>query len=123
MARSADIQEFTVILNRLKKIIRANFQDFSPDHSEPVDSFTNTQHTAGHSYLKFSALELEYYANLELEPGADFSRIKKNYRLLMSRYHPDRYQNDESKRIIAEKITVKLNEAWVWFKKKHSEQT
>lgn len=64
-------------------------------------------------------LEEQYYANLELEPGANFEQIKKNYRRLLSQYHPDKFEHDPQKRKVAEEVTVRLNEAWSWFKSRN----
>ena len=58
----------------------------------------------------------KYYANLELPYGASVSDIKKNYRILMQKYHPDRFSNDLSKKEVAERITKGLNEAYDYFK-------
>lgn len=61
----------------------------------------------------------KYFKDLEMEPTNDFDKIKKQYRKLMKMYHPDRYNNDDSKRKTAEKITSKLNEAYEHFQDKH----
>jgi len=61
----------------------------------------------------------KYFKDLEMEPTDDFIKIKKQYRKLMKMYHPDRYNNDDSKRKTAEKITSKLNEAYEHFENKH----
>lgn len=65
-----------------------------------------------------AARELQYYANLELEPTNDFPKIKSQYRSLMKQYHPDRFNGNEEKIEMARKVTSKLNEAYDYFEKK-----
>lgn len=62
--------------------------------------------------------EAKYYQTLELKPGASFEEIKKAYKKAMKKYHPDRFQ-DDSKRLYAEDLSRKINEAYGYFKKKH----
>ena len=42
-------------------------------------------------------LEKKYYKILELEYGSDFSSIKKAYKRLLKKYHPDLFQNKPEK--------------------------
>ena len=63
--------------------------------------------------------EQEYYADLELKPGADFPEIKKAYRRMVKLYHPDLFQHDSQKQNIAKEVTRKINEAYNYFEKKH----
>lgn len=64
--------------------------------------------------------EASYYANLELKSGAGFAEIKSAYKELIKKYHPDKFNQDEGQRKIAEEITRKLNEAYIYFEKKYS---
>ena len=64
-------------------------------------------------------LEQEYYGNLELPVGSSFEQIKKQYRLLLKKYHPDKFNNDENKRKLAEKVVLKLNNAYNYFENKY----
>ncbi len=63
--------------------------------------------------------EDEYYANLEIAPGASFDEIKASYRRLMKEYHPDLNNSSTEKRELAREITQKLNDAYDYLKKKH----
>ena len=63
-------------------------------------------------------LELEYYGNLELHAGADFAQIKSQYRKLLKKYHPDKFQNNKEKQKIAEEVVCKINAAYNYFEQK-----
>ena len=54
----------------------------------------------------------EYYAQLEVPVGADFSEVRAAYRRLMRKYHPDRFENDPSKAATATELTKKLSHAY-----------
>ena len=60
-----------------------------------------------------------YYALLGLDDGADMSTIKKAYRQLSMKYHPDKVSHlgDEFKNVAEEKMK-ELNQAYEFFKKK-----
>lgn len=51
---------------------------------------------------------MNYYETLEVSEKADFTEIKKSYKKLAMKYHPDRNQGDEK---AAEKFR-KINEAY-----------
>ena len=61
----------------------------------------------------------QYYALLGLDDGADMSAIKKAYRQLSMKYHPDKVSHlgDEFK-VVAEEKMKDLNQAYEFFKKK-----
>lgn len=63
--------------------------------------------------------EAEYYANLELQPGATFEEIKAAYKRLLKQYHPDVYYQNPQKQQIAGQISQKVNEAYQYFQQKH----
>ena len=60
----------------------------------------------------------QYYASLGLEKGADMDEIKKAYRKLSMKYHPDKvgHLGDEFKKI-AETKMKEINAAYDYFKK------
>jgi DnaJ-domain-containing protein 1 len=53
-----------------------------------------------------------WYATLELEQGADLQQVRRAYRRLMKKYHPDRFANDPEKLEVATAVTRKLTEAY-----------
>jgi DnaJ-domain-containing protein 1 len=54
----------------------------------------------------------EAYAALELPLGSDEKSVKKSYRTLLSRYHPDKHQGTPEKLDTANTITIKVREAY-----------
>lgn len=66
----------------------------------------------------FNSKEREYYQTLEVEPGASFEEIRKSYKTLMKKYHPDRFPNDPKRQKTAVELTQKINVAYSYFKKK-----
>ncbi len=73
-----------------------------------------------HEQASQAQLEVQNYAVLGLEPGADFSIIKKAYRKLSMQYHPDKvgHLGDEFKKVAEEKMK-EINAAYSYFKKKN----
>ena len=112
-----------MIYKRIKKIAEAHLKTVldKAEFKPPRERHSDTWHSTPPPVQKSPATDKEtgYYANLELKPGASFSEIKAGYRRLMSQYHPDKFSHDEEKRRVAEEVTIQLNEAWGWFKKKH----
>ena len=74
-----------------------------------------SQRSANESYESAG----RYYALLRLDDGADMSSIKKAYRQLSMKYHPDKVSHlgDEFK-VVAEEKMKDLNQAYEFFKKK-----
>ena len=54
----------------------------------------------------------EAYAALELPLGSDEKTVKKAYRDLLSRYHPDKHQGTPEKLETANEITMRVREAY-----------
>lgn len=52
------------------------------------------------------------YAALELKPGADFAKVKSQYRNMMRKYHPDHHTGSPEKEKAAHELTQKLTEAY-----------
>ncbi|MBN2443286.1 MAG: DnaJ domain-containing protein [Spirochaetales bacterium] len=52
------------------------------------------------------------YANLEVEFQAPFSEVKKSYKKLLTKYHPDRFANNPKKLKIATEISKKINQSF-----------
>ena len=52
------------------------------------------------------------YANLEVPFGADGETVRRSYKRLVLRYHPDRHGGDPEKLRVATEITKKVNESF-----------
>ncbi|MFP3983238.1 MAG: DnaJ domain-containing protein [Desulfurivibrionaceae bacterium] len=76
-----------------------------------------------HRQKKSINREQEYYEVLGLEPGASFEEIKRAYRKLSLKYHPDKVSNlgDEFKNIAEEKMK-EINGAYQYFKEKYNQR-
>lgn len=55
---------------------------------------------------------LQYYANLELEPGATTADVKAAYKSLMKKYHPDKHGEDEARHRSATELAQQLTRAY-----------
>ena len=65
--------------------------------------------------------EAQYFAVLGLEQGADMEAIKRSYRQLSMKYHPDKvaHLGDEFKSVAEDKMK-EINSAYDYFKRKYS---
>ena len=116
------------IFKRLHRIFSAEIDSRLNSKNETSSSrykntnndFNYNQESSEGTSTQYSTQEEEYYANLELSPGASFEEIKKSYKRLLKQYHPDKFHNDDRSKY-AEQITQKLNEAYEYFEKKYKE--
>lgn len=54
----------------------------------------------------------QYYANLEVPFGSDRETVKKAYRNLLKRYHPDKHSGDPEREAMATRLTQELTRAY-----------
>ncbi len=54
-----------------------------------------------------------YYRRLEIQPGADFETVRKAWKTMMKKYHPDNFGRDPEKVAIATRICQDLTEAYL----------
>jgi DnaJ-domain-containing protein 1 len=67
----------------------------------------------GHAHGHPSEREIEnWHRTLEVPVGADFDTIRKSYRRLMAKYHPDKYASDPEKYAAATEVTRKITGAY-----------
>ena len=58
----------------------------------------------------------QHYKTLNVEYGADAAAVKKSYRKLMRKYHPDLHR-DPKKKVAATKLTVQISAAYTAIEK------
>ena len=59
------------------------------------------------------------YATLEVVFAAPFADVRKSYKRLLHKYHPDRFSGDEEKQALANEVTQLLNEAFASIERQH----
>lgn len=55
---------------------------------------------------------MQYYANLEVPYGSDLATVKKSYRRLLRKYHPDKHSGDPEREQLATELTQELTRAY-----------
>jgi len=106
------------LFNRIKNIVKSNINcknEKEIDISSYEDIYYEDVKEIPEEENK---LKKKYYKILELEYGANFSSIKKAYKKLLKKYHPDLYQTKPEKQKVAQKITRQINEAYTYFERK-----
>ena len=53
-----------------------------------------------------------HYKTLNLPYGADFEAVKKSYRTLMRKYHPDLHRASEKKQKAANELSIRVTQAY-----------
>jgi DnaJ-domain-containing protein 1 len=61
------------------------------------------------------------YANLEVPFGADIDTVRKSYKTLIMRYHPDKHAGDPEKQRLALEITKKVNQSFEKIRSRHED--
>jgi DnaJ-domain-containing protein 1 len=59
------------------------------------------------------------YANLEVPFGAGIDTVRRSYKTLMMRYHPDKHAGDPEKQRLALEITKKVNQSFERIRSRH----
>jgi DnaJ-domain-containing protein 1 len=59
------------------------------------------------------------YATLEVAFAAPFADVRKSYKRLLHKYHPDRFSGDAEKQTLANEVTQRLNEAFDRIERAH----
>ena len=131
-----------MVFDRLKNILKSEFNEKVDRLSDMLDGESESKAQERESYQermdreyeaqkeasqrqKYAvnnqqlAKEKKHYQTLEVRQGAAFAEIKKAYRKMIKKYHPDLFHNDAEKLKVAQQITRQVNEAYVFFEEKH----
>ncbi|UCF97165.1 MAG: J domain-containing protein [Spirochaetaceae bacterium] len=63
------------------------------------------------------------YATLEVSFAAPFTEVRKSYKRLLHKYHPDRFSGDGEKQALANEVTQRLNEAFARIEKRYRKRS
>jgi len=59
------------------------------------------------------------YATMETTFAAPLPEVRKSYKRLLHKYHPDHFSGDEQKQALANEVTQRLNDAFARIEKYH----
>lgn len=102
------------VLDAIKEVedrggIGAIFEDNFPEGFEQIGQATNQVTQPKSSSDKTLR---DYYANLEVEYGADMETVKISYRNLMRKYHPDKFAHDDNMQELSTQLTQEITSAY-----------
>jgi DnaJ-domain-containing protein 1 len=60
------------------------------------------------------------YATLEVAFSAPLGDVRRSYKRLLHKYHPDRFSDDAEKQALATEVTQRLNEAFDRIERAHT---
>ncbi|MDA0690660.1 MAG: DnaJ domain-containing protein [Nitrospinae bacterium] len=107
------------MMKRLVDIARANLNDFMGKRTEE-----KTVYNPNETPFNFDTREafesapvtsdpfIQYYANLEIQPGSNRTAVKSAWKRLLKKYHPDLHDADPEKRKVAGELTLRLTESY-----------
>lgn len=124
---------FVDILDRLGSLIRTILDDggrpevgaspfADPDERaawEELDSYMRGEHHHGttassseNQHCEMPASLRRDFRNLEVRVGAPLPEVQRNYKRLMTAFHPDRHSSDPVRLQTATEVTKKLNQSF-----------
>lgn len=107
------------LLKRIYRIVRSQWESSGAgDWQEPPRRGESS--TASSAQWEPAAQDpklAEYFANLEVPYGANWPVIKKAWKRLLRKYHPDLHSNDAEKQKVATELVQGLNRAYEALKK------
>ena len=109
------------LFKRIKNIIKSNInfqKEIDVDIDIDMNQYEDLYFQDSKEIQEDNSIDKKYYKILELEYGADFKEIKRAYKKLLKKYHPDLYANNPQKLEKAQKLTKILNEAYTYFERK-----
>lgn len=123
MSEHDDGTSFGEMKGKFVRVMRANLNDLLDrikefDDPERSGSGSGFEHI-GNDTPSFTPPRSEhdktlrdYYANLEVEYGADMETVKASYRRLMRKYHPDKFSSDPQMEDLSTKLSQELTRAY-----------
>ncbi len=107
------------LFKRIENIIKSNINHKEEKNDINIDYYEDIYYGDSKTIPnEENKLEKKYYRILELEYGSDFNSIKKAYKRLLKKYHPDLFQNKPEKLKSAQEVTRQINEAYTYFERK-----
>ena len=103
------------LFKRIENIIKSNMNHKEEDINIDMNSYDDIYYSDSKTIPN---KENQLYKILELEYGSDFNSIKKSYKKLLKKYHPDLFQNKPEKLKSAQEVTRQINEAYTYFERK-----
>ncbi len=100
------------MMKRLVDIARANLNGFMGKRAEGKTPFNFDTQEAFEPASTPSDPFAQYYANLEIQPGAGREAVKSAWKRLLKKYHPDLHDADPEKRKVAGELTRRLTESY-----------
>jgi DnaJ-class molecular chaperone len=114
------------ILNRVYRIIKSNIKFGRDERYDTVNAFEldNGEYEKQNSKILENANDdmARCYANLEIPCGSDFRTVKKAWKQMLKKYHPDLHSRDKKKQQTATRLTQGLTTAYNEIKKAHKEK-
>lgn len=108
------------LLKRIENIIKSNINHKKSEIEVDINSYDDIYYEdLKNISIEENTLEKKYYKILELEYGANFNSIKKSYKKMLKKYHPDLFQNQPDKLKSAQEVTRQINEAYTYFERKY----
>lgn len=119
-----DFEEAWEELNRF--LLHPEESFYRRPRAEPLRGYTQTDYRkAFYETPKPDPQEhlRQDYANLEVPFKSDLDTVKKQYKKLLRKYHPDRFAQDPEKYRSATEITKKLNESFQRIREYHEHRS
>lgn len=106
------------LFKRIENIVKSNINHKEEKNDINIDSYEDIYYSDSKTIPnEENKIEKKYYRILELEYGSDFNSIKKAYKRLLKKYHPDLFQNKPEKLKSAQEVTKQINEAYTYFER------
>ena len=84
----------------------------SSEHEPSSEGGRRRRHSPTGARQARNPVLVRYYANLELPHGAGLDTVRRTWRRLVKKYHPDLHSADEQKRRTATELVQGLNRAY-----------